>query len=425
MQIAVIGMNQDTAPIQIRNRVAYLESDKIELTTQLLDAGINELVILATCGRNEIYLCDYKENMDQCIDLVLSEYSKFFKFPEVKNYLYIKRGDVAVKHLYSVASGFDSIVLGEDQILGQVKEAHNLAMELGASKKIMNQLFRDAITTSKKIKTELKISEHPMSISYIGVKFLLDKMKTFESKRIFIIGTGKMGQLALKYIMENNPDEVYMTNRNHQKVIDLKMKYPSIKEVKYTERHTIFREVDAIITATASPHHVITLEDIPGDHKKLHILDLAMPQDVDEVVGELENVILFNVDSLNKISEENELKRYELSIEADKYIDEKLDEFNLWMLSIKVDPMIESLNMLRELVEKDTLEYIHRRVDLDGKSRKLIDKMVGSSLKRMIRDPIIRLKAIEDEEKMHHYLDVLNDLFNFHGEWYYVYANDS
>jgi len=416
MQIAVIGMNQDTAPIQIRNRVAYLESDKIELTTQLLDAGINELVILATCGRNEIYLCDYKENMDERIELVLNGFSNFFKFPEVKEYLYIKKGNEAVKHLYSVASGLDSIVLGEDQILGQVKEAHNLSMELGASKKIMNQLFRDAITTSKKIKTELKISEHPMSISYIGVKFLMEQMKTFKDKRIFIIGTGKMGQLALKHIMENEPGEVYMTNRNHQKVIDLKDKYPSIKEVEYGDRHGILSQVDAVITATASPHHVITKEDLPKEHAKLHILDLAMPQDVDELVAELDNVILYNVDSLNKISEENEQKRFKLSLQAKEYIDVKLNEFNMWMLSIKVDPMIESLNMLRDLVEKDTLEYIHRRLELDGKSRKLIDKMVASSLKRMIRDPIIRLKEIEDEEKMHHYLDVLNDLFNFHGE---------
>lgn len=416
MQIAVIGMNQDTAPIQVRNRVAYVESAKIELTTQLLDAGINELVILATCGRNEIYVCDYREEMDSRGTFIIEQLSHFFDFPEISDYLYFKKGDEAVRHLYNVTSGLNSIVLGEDQILGQVKEAHHLAMELGASGKILNQLFRDAVTTSKKIKTDLKISEHPVSISYIGVKFLLAQMGSFKDKRILIIGTGKMGRLALQYVMENEPGVVYMTNRNHQKVIDLRNEYPSIEMVDYTMKHEILNNVDAVITATASPHHVIRKEDLPGYHERLHILDLALPQDVDEDVCEHDYVVLYNVDSLNKISEENERKRQALSVEARFFIDQKIEEFNLWMLSIKVDPAIKSLNMLREYVEKDTLEYLHRKLSLDCKSKKLIDKMVASSLKRMIRTPIIKLKAIEDEEQMHHYLDVLNDLFDFERE---------
>jgi len=416
MQIAVIGMNQDTAPIHVRNRVAYVESEKIELTTQLLDAGINELVILATCGRNEIYICDYKAGMDNQASIVIDKLSRFFDFPDLESYLYYKKGDEAIRHLYSVTSGLDSIVLGEDQILGQVKEAHHLAMELGASRKILNQLFREAITTSKRIKTELRISEHPMSISYIGVKFLLNKMETFNDKNILIIGTGKMGRLALQYVMENNPGKVYMTNRNHEKVVDLRDRYPDIETVNYNDKHDLLSHVDAVITATASPHHVIRKEDIPEQHRALYILDLAMPQDVDENVVEMKNVVLYNVDSLNKISVENERKRKELSIKANTYIDEKLNVFNTWMVSTKVDPTIKSLNMLRVQVENDTLEYLHRKIELDNKQKKLVDKMVASSLKRMIRNPIMKLKEIDDEEKMHHYLDVLNDLFNLEGE---------
>ena len=301
MQIAVIGLNQDTASIQVRNRVAYVESDKIELTTQLLDAGVNELVILATCGRNEIYICDYKEEIHEKTNLIIDTLSSFFNFPELKDFLYVKHGNEAMEHLYKVTAGLDSIVLGEDQILGQVKEAHHLSMELGASGKVLNQLFRDAVTTAKRIKTELKMSEHPMSISYIGVKFLLEQMKTFHDKRLLIIGTGKMGRLALKYVMENSPGVVYMTNRNHEKVIDMQNEYPMIEMVNYGDKHTILKHVDAVITATASPHYVIQNKDLPEKHKGLHILDLALPQDVNENVTDNPNVVLYNVDSLNKI----------------------------------------------------------------------------------------------------------------------------
>jgi len=416
MQIAVIGMNQNSADISIRNRVAYLESDKIDFTTELLDMGVNEVVILATCGRNEIYMCDYKETIQDKIKQVIEAYGQFFSFPEVKDHLYTKVGREAILHLYQVAAGLDSIVLGEDQILGQVKEAHSLAMELGASKKILNRLFRDTITTSKQIKTDLRISEHPMSISYIGVKFLLEKMGTFDDKNILIIGTGEMGQLALEYVFEYHPGHVYMTNRNHKKVLNLKDKYPQIKEVVYTDRNQIFPHVDAVITATASPHCVISKADLEGHQKEIFLLDLAMPRDVDENVLELEGVHLFNVDSLNKISKANEAKRQALSEEMNKIIQLKLEEFSLWMVSTKVDPAIRSLNKFREQVQADTLEYIHRRFDFDSKSKVILDKMITSALKRMVRQPIISLKEIECEDKMNHYLEVLNDLYNFEGE---------
>ncbi len=144
-------------------------------------------------------------------------------------------------------------------------------------------------------------------------------METFKDKNILIIGTGKMGRLALQYVMENNPGKVYMTNRNHDKVVDLRDRYPDIETVNYNDKHDLLSHVDAVITATASPHHVIRKEDIPEQHRALNILDLAMPQDVDENVVEMKNVVLYNVDSLNKISEENERKRKELSIKA-KYL---------------------------------------------------------------------------------------------------------
>lgn len=413
MQIALIGLNQNSAPIQIRNRAAYTDSQKIEAINILLDMGIEEAVILATCGRNEIYICDREVDIRQSILQVEQFFEEFFGIPDIRNHLYIQTGEDAVRHLMTVACGLDSIVLGEDQILGQVKEAHNLAMDLGGSKKVLNRLFRDAITASKRIKTELKISDHPMSISYIGVKFLLEKLGTFENKRFLIIGTGKMGRLALNYVMESKPGAVYMTNRNHQKVIDLRSEFPDIQMIPYENRYEIMPEVDVVITATASSHSVIRFKEMPVLKGPLALMDMAVPQDIEPEVATIPGVSLFNVDSLMRISEENELRRRELALEAQKLIENDLTEFGKWMHSVKADPAIVSLNALRKQVEEDTYDFLNRKIVMDQRDRRLMEKMISSALKRMIREPIMKLKSLKDEEEITQYTHFIEELFQF------------
>lgn len=413
MQIALIGLNQDSAPINVRNRAAYTDSQKIEAINTLLDMGIEEAVILATCGRNEIYICGSENRINEDIDEVERFFEEFFGMPGIRNHLYVKTGREAVRHLMTVACGLDSIVLGEDQILGQVKDAHNLAMDIGSSKKVLNRLFRDAATSSKRIKTELKLSEHPMSISYIGVKFLLERLGTFRDKRFLIVGTGKMGQLALNYVMESEPGAVYMTNRNHQKVIDLCHDFPDIRMIPYEDRYRMISEVDVVITATASPHSVIKLSEMPTLTGPVYFMDLAMPQDVDPDIASLPEATLFNVDSLMRISEENEKRRMELAVEAQALIEEDLREFSNWMHSVKADPAIVSLNALRKQIEADTFDYLNRKLDMDGRDRHLMEKMISSALKRMIREPIIKLKSLKDEAEINQYTRAIEELFQF------------
>lgn len=413
MQIALIGLNQNSAPIHIRNRAAYTDSQKIEAINMLLDMGIEEVVILSTCGRNEIYICNREIDINQSILQVQRFFEDFFEIPGIRNHLYVQVGPDAARHLMTVTCGLDSIVLGEDQILGQVKDAHNLAMDLGGSKKVLNRLFRDAITASKRIKTELKISEHPMSISYIGVKFLLEKLGTFENKRFLIIGTGKMGRLALSYVMESKPGVVYMTNRNHQKVIDLRSEFPEIQMVPYEDRYRILQEVDVVITATASSHSVIRLNEMPVLSGPVAFMDMAVPQDVETEVATLPGVTLFNVDSLMRVSEENELRRKELAVEALQLLENDLDEFMDWMHSVKADPAIVSLNALRKQIEEDTFDYLNRKIVMDHRDRRLMEKMISSALKRMIREPIMKLKSLKNEEEITHYTAFIEDLFQF------------
>ncbi|MBS4537889.1 glutamyl-tRNA reductase [Clostridium sp. D2Q-11] len=412
MKFAVIGLNHETAATSVREKVAFIDTRKIVAINILLDQGIDEVVILSTCNRSEIYIVEYKNKLDEKIDKIKDFYSKFFDINNVKDYLYVKKNKEAIIHLYNVASGLDSIVLGEDQILGQVKEAHEFAMDLGGSKKVLNKLFREAISISKKIKSELKISEHPISISYIGVKFLKKKLSTLKDKNALIIGLGKMGKLTLKYLLEENLNKIYMINRNHQKVIDLSKDYPNVIPIDYYDRYDILREVDILITSTSSPHVIIKANEMEEINSELNILDLAMPKDVDIKIKNHKSIHLYDIDDLKEISYENEKRRADISEEAIEIIQESIDEFMLWLKSIKADPVIEHLNNKSKKIKDETLDYIYKKVELDNRDKKIIDKMLNSALKRLIREPILKLKETDNEDILDEYINSLENLYD-------------
>ncbi|MEG0326649.1 MAG: glutamyl-tRNA reductase [Cellulosilyticaceae bacterium] len=409
MEIAVVGLNHLTAPIQIRERVSFTDSQKIEILNEILDREVKEVVVLSTCNRSEVYI--YADQVEAKIEAIKEVYYDFCQVQEVKDFLFAKVGIEAAKYLYQVTAGFHSIVVGEDQILGQVKEAQEFAMEIGASGKVLNKLFREAITTAKQIKTETKISEYPLSISYIGIKFLKEKMGSLEGKSALLIGAGKMNKLALNHLYEQHIGKVYMANRTHQKVYDLTTLHKELIAIDYAKRYEILEEVDILITSTASPHLIIKQADMPNITNELYILDSALPRDVEECVGEDLHIHLYDIDDLKEISHKNSEKRYEIAQQADKIILESLEELIGWMHTIKIDPTIRSLNERCEEIEQDTMNYLKRKIDLSCKEEKIIEKMLRSSLKRLIREPISNLKEIKDKQKQEESIKLLEELF--------------
>ncbi len=410
MNIGVIGVNHNGAPINIREKVSFTDTEKIEAINNILDFGIKEVIILSTCNRSEIYI--YGRNIDNKIKIVKNFYEEFFNAEGIDKYLFSKRGEEAIEHIYNVASGLDSIVLGEDQILGQVKDAQEFSMNLGASSKVLNKLFREAITTAKEIKNQMKISQNPLSISYIGVKFIKEKLGTLQDKNIFVIGVGKMSKLALNHLQQEGVQNIYLCNRSHCKVEKLKEVYENIIPVKYEDRYEILNKVDVVITATSSPHVIIKHEKMPKIEKELYMIDLALPRDIESKVNELDNVNVFDIDDFKKVSTENENKRKEISERAKVYIADKIEEFKEWMISIKIDPTLQSLNKRCHTIQEDTLDYIFKKVDLDNKEKKIIEKMLTSALKRLIREPILEMKQVKNEVKRDEYIKVVEELFN-------------
>lgn len=411
MNIGVVGVNHNLAPINVREAVSFTDTKKIEAINILLDSEIDEIVILSTCNRSEIYISG--ENIQQKVDEVANFYKDYFGVKDIERYLFKKTNLEAIQHLFDVTAGLDSLVVGEDQILGQVKDAHEFCMKLGATKKVFNKLFRDAVTTSKEIKTITKISQQPLSISYIGVKLLKEKMGTLEGKNALIVGLGKMNLLTLNHLEEENVKNIYIANRNIEKTKEIENKFDNIIPIEYSDRHKIIQEksIDIVISATSSPHLVIKYDDMPKLDKKIYIMDIALPRDIDTKLKELNYVELYDIDDLKEIHDKNDIKRNELAQKAQEIIKIKIDEFTEWLDLTFIDPTIQSLNSKCIEIKEDTLEYIFRKIDLNQREQKIIDKMLGSALKRVIREPIINLKQVKNKGQREEYIKVIEDLF--------------
>ncbi|WP_053984621.1 glutamyl-tRNA reductase [Niameybacter massiliensis] len=409
MDIAVIGLSHVTAPVEVREKVSFTDSKKMEIIDILLEKSSKELVIVSTCNRSELYIA--AKNIENAIEDV-HELLNTILGQEAKSYLYIETGEEAIKHLFDVAAGLKSIVIGEDQILGQVKDAHAFAMEIGASGKVLNKLFREAITCGKLIRSELKISEYPLSISYIGIKFLKERLGTLADKKILVLGAGKMSKLSLKYLALEEPEVIYIANRTFCKASDLADEIDKAIPVGFDKRYELLQEVDVVITSTASPHLVLLKEQMPHLNKPLTILDIAMPRDVESQVATLEDVSLYDVDDLQDISDKNSAKREELAEEAAKITRSYVEEFITWLKMTKIDPTIQSLNEKCQEIHRDSMHYIENKLDLTSREHKIIDKMMMASLKRLIREPVKALKEMDDTTKQEAYMSMLQELFD-------------
>ncbi|MCC3868721.1 glutamyl-tRNA reductase [Terrisporobacter mayombei] len=411
MNIAVVGINHNLSPISIREKVSFTDANKIEAINILLDKGIDEIVILSTCNRSEIYISC--ENFGKGVEIVKNFYEEFFELDNIKDYLFSKKSEEAINHLFIVTSGLDSVVLGEDQILGQVKDSHEFAMKLGATKKLLNKLFREAITTAKEVKTITKISQQPLSISYIGIKLLKEKIGSLKDKNILIIGLGKINLLTINHLEEEKVGTIYIANRSVDKFKEIQNKYNNIEYVQYKDRYNVLRDnkIDIVISATSAPHLVIKGEDMPTINNHIYFMDLALPRDIDFKIDELKHAKVYCIDDLKEIQHKNDDMRISLSKKAYEIINEKIKEFILWVDVSNIDPTIQSLNNKCFEIKEDTLDYIFRKIELNQREQKIIDKMLTSALKRLIREPIINLKQAKNKGKREEYIKTIEELF--------------
>ena len=409
INISVLGIDHQYSA-EIREKVAFSETQKIEFTTRLFDLGVEEAVILSTCNRSEVYFLDRWKN-DAVRNQVMDTYIDYFHLENAEKYIYRYHDKEAIEHIFRVTSGLESAVVGEDEILRQVKEAYEFAHQFNNTSKVFNRLFQEAIKAAKEIKSKLKISEIPLSTGYIGLKYLEEQMGTFEDKTMLIIGFGKIGKLFYQYGKELPFKEICVCNRSADTVKCVIEDNDNTAYIPYGSCHTVLDKADVVITATSCPHFVLKAENMPARKKPLYMLDMAIPRNIDTAIGNLENYHLYNIDVLKEMSARNEESRRALTEKAETIIERATEEFLVWLKRTAQDPIIESLNRSVDDILENHLQYLFKKITVNNRERTIITRTMEAALKKAVRNPIIALKSIEDEEKRAHYADVLGELF--------------
>jgi len=408
-RIQTVGVDFRTAALELRSRFAFSDTQKIEFSSLLSELGIQESVILSTCNRSEVY---FTANTDMTLD-VKREMLGYFEASDCDDAVYSFCGQAAARHLLRVSSGLESAVIGEDQILGQVSDAIWFASASGSAKKVLNKAFREAVNVGKQVKSEIGISEHPVSVNYIGIKMLSETLGGLKGKAFLVIGSGEMGRLSVKYLTDEKAEHIFLCSRSCGNKEPSQFEDPILEVVPFADRYSYIPKVDAIVTATASPHTILTAEKMPQRDRPLCIIDLAVPPDVDKSVYNLPQVTVVNVDELNTLSAGNLERRLCLAQQAEVIIDSKLEELERWIFQNKVDTAIESMNRRCSEIAEDTEQFLFSKLQLSEREKKLVAKMVESSLRRLVREPILRLKKLDDEGKQEEYIAVVRELFDF------------
>ncbi|MBE6014058.1 MAG: glutamyl-tRNA reductase [Lachnospiraceae bacterium] len=407
MQFGFIGINYKNAPLDVRDHISFTESSKIDFMQKAEAGGVGQCLVLATCYRSEIfYLFDTDEQKDYMVDL----YVNTFKKVDLTDILIEKSGDEAIYYIFRIAAGLESAVLGEDQILGQLKDALMLSSALGYAKKEMHRIVENSMACAKAIKTKYKVSEIPLSVSYIGIKET-EKRCGFDNKKVLIIGSGDTAKLALTYVREYNVKCVTMCSRNIAHAKDVKQEYPQLKIALYDDRMEELKSADIVISATSSPHYTVFADECDFTNH-VTFLDLAAPRDIDPEVAVRFDADLINLDTLDEISRQNKAERERLMDCCKEEIETAVSETITWLFESRVDSTIQSLHQRCDEITEESYSYLNRKLDLSDREKRILKKILAASLKKLVREPIVELKQLDSAESQEEYTKMLNNLFH-------------
>ncbi|ALX48223.1 glutamyl-tRNA reductase [Lentibacillus amyloliquefaciens] len=417
MHLLKVGFNHKSAPLEIRERFMISEEmiDKamVKLSEQ---KSILENVIISTCNRTEVYaVADQVHTGRYYIKRFLSEWLNVDK-EELSPYLHITESDATIEHLFRVASGLDSMVLGETQILGQVKYAFLTAQENNTTGTIFNELFKQAITFAKKAHKETTIGEHAVSVSYAAVELAKKVFGDLEKKHVVINGAGKMGELAARNIHGSGASNITVVNRTLTKAQSLadtlKGKAKSAEQLNEQ-----LCDADILLSSTGSDSVILTKETVQAIQKKrkgrpLFLVDIALPRDLDPGIAELENVFLYDIDDLQNVVDDNLEARKEAAEKIEIMIEAEMSAFNDWVQTLGVVPVISALRKKALTIQGETMKSIERKMpDLTAREKKVLNKHTKSIVNQLLKQPITEAKELAGNDNKEEALQQFIDIF--------------
>jgi glutamyl-tRNA reductase len=417
-RIVLIGLNHKTAPVEIRERFNIVCVDsKGPLSDFAQIRLLRESFYLSTCNRMEVLFTTPR--LDEGISTVVGLLGEIYgqTGAALKPYLYIYIDQDAVKHLFRVACSLDSMVVGEPQILGQIKDAYRQATEAKASGVVLNRLLHKSFSVAKRVRTETRIGSNAVSISYAAVELAKKIFGELQGKIALLIGAGEMAELAAEHLISNGVERIVVANRTLERALALARRFNG-STVPWEELVEELRKTDIIISSTGSPEPILNAGQVrkrmrARRNRPLFFIDIAVPRDIDPDVNRIDNVYLYNIEDLQGIVEINRAERIKEAARAEHIISAEALKFDAWLRTLEVVPTIVSLREKAEQIRKAEIHKTLSQLDsLSGGEIEAINVLTSSVVNKLLHDPILFLKRISTRSRKDFYLDVARKLFH-------------
>ncbi len=414
----MVGLNYKTAPVEIREKLTFDSESIAQAMAELKGKkSILENVIVSTCNRTEIYaVVDQLHTGRYYIKDFLSQWFGIDK-EEFTPYINIFEDDGAVEHLFRVTSGLNSMVLGETQILGQVRSSFLSAQEKGTSGTVFNHLFKQSITLAKRAHSETEIGSNAVSVSYAAVELAKKIFGNLANKKVLILGAGKMGELAVQNLHGSGVGKVTVMNRTFEKAKNLAEKFQG--EAKAIEElQCALVDADILISSTGAKGYVVTkdmMQDVERMRKgrPLFMVDIAVPRDLDPELADLESVFLYDIDDLEGIVEANLQERKVAAEAIELMIEAEIVEFKNWLNTLGVVPVISALRNKALAIQAETMESIERKIpNLSEREKKVLNKHTKSIINQLLKDPILQAKELAAQPNADESLGLFMKIFD-------------
>lgn len=417
MDILVVGLNHKTAPVEVRETLAFTEQTVaralMELKGRMPGA---EVVILSTCNRVEMYVAS--SEAEKLSDGIVSFLADFHEISpnrfEPHLYHYCDRD--AVRHLFTVGSSLDSLVVGEAEILGQVKKAYMLALEEDTSGKVLNNLFQRAFGVAKTVRTSSSIGAGRVSVASVAVEFAQKVFTDFSDKTVMIIGAGEMGELTLKHLVQSGISAVIVANRTYEKAVRLADEHDGMA-IKYESFVDNMHRADVIISTSGAPHYIIHAKHLARvlkarRNKPILLIDIAVPRDIHPDVDHVENAYLYNIDDLQRVVSENMTVREKELEHCASIIEEETDDFMAWLRTLDVGAVVKEFReSLHEIREAELARSLNKLPSLSEDDRREIEYLTERIVNKILNQPTQILKKEASQHAGYKHLDAIKNLF--------------
>jgi glutamyl-tRNA reductase len=415
-ELLTIGISHKTARVEIRERVALPDGQAAEFLRDLRGAAeVHEAVAISTCNRTELYLVVGDPVEAESTALTMLARQAGIRPTELSTAIYSHRNCDAARHLYRVTSGLESMVVGEAEVQGQVKRAYESALERETAGPLTNHLFKAALATGKRVRTETGISERHLSLPAVAVALARERVGALTGRHVVILGTGETSELTARALADSGAVAVFVANRRRDRALSLARRFGG-QSASFDELPDELVRADIVVAATSSPHLLLEAQEIAAvmgerGQRPLLLIDLAVPRDIDSSVDGIEGVSLYDVDDMQAVISRNRKVRQAEARKAEGIIEEEIQHFASWLGSLEVLPTLAALRArASEIAEQVVLDNTGKWESASPRDLERVEALARAVVQRLLHEPTVRMKGLRDD-RVHARMQLVRELF--------------